>query len=289
MWQNSITNNETLTIETIDEKTWIISEGTGKGRTHCYLLEGNDKAMLIDTGLTLIPLRELCESLTTKEIWVVNTHGHLDHISNNHQFDTIYMHSSDDAVLMQHRSYGERSSFIKQRFLDKGYSKEELQASPMKEQIHKQAQLPKQVTYTPIERSMRFDLGEHVLKIIETPGHTQGSICILDESYRRLFTGDTICEDGVLLHFPHSTTIQIFLDTLHKLKQLSNCYDTIYGGHQMVPLPCTILDAYIACATTILEGNDTPIEIASAAGFGYRSTIQGATISYLPSMVKERT
>lgn len=42
-----------------------------------------------------------------------------------------------------------------------------------------------------------IDLGDHKLRVIDTPGHTQGGICFYDEISSSLFSGDTVFEDGV--------------------------------------------------------------------------------------------
>lgn len=280
-------NKDNVSIETLDDHTWMISEGTGRGRTHCYLLEGNEVAILIDTGLRIINLKEITSSLTSKEVYVVNTHGHLDHIANNHQFSKVYMHPDDAFVLEEHRKQEVRTMFITQRYLDKGYTQEQLQAPCFQEELEQQAFLPDQVPFTPLHDHMIIDLGGRNIQIILTPGHTHGSICVLDKSYRRLYSGDTICEDGVLLHLPHSTSVAVYKQSLQKLKQLIPRFDSIYGGHQKVPLPLGVIDNFITCANTILQGEDHPIKNESAAGSGYRSTIQGVTLSYVPTNIQE--
>jgi glyoxylase-like metal-dependent hydrolase (beta-lactamase superfamily II) len=43
----------------------------------------------------------------------------------------------------------------------------------------------------------RLELGETLLEVIHTPGHTAGSISLLDPAKKILFTGDTVFCDGV--------------------------------------------------------------------------------------------
>ena len=56
-----------------------------------YLLEGDEKALLIDTGYGAENLREYVEKLTSKPILVVNTHYHPDHAAGNGEFEAVYM------------------------------------------------------------------------------------------------------------------------------------------------------------------------------------------------------
>ena len=62
----------------------------------CYVVVGREKAMLIDTGHAYGDLKQAVKSITDKPLYVVNTHGHLDHTSGNAQFDEkVYIHPRD--------------------------------------------------------------------------------------------------------------------------------------------------------------------------------------------------
>lgn len=272
-----------LEILKMDNHTWVISEGTGRGRTHCYLLEGDDLAVIIDTGLNVIDIKGITQSITSKNVHVINTHGHFDHISNNHQFNKVYMHPKDKPVFLDHSSYETRYKFFTARYKDKGWLKWLIYFPFIYNNLKKQCNIPKQHDYFPVYDGMTIDLGKRELKIIETPGHTLGSICILDVGARRLYTGDTLCEDAVLLHFDHSASVNTFLESLQKLKDMSNFYDKIYAGHQKIPLEIDLLNDYIGCANMILEGKAEPIKSSSAVGVGYRAAYKRATISYIPT------
>ena len=60
-----------------------------------YLVIGRDCAMLVDTGAGLGPLREVVEKLTDKPVFVVNTHGHMDHVMGNYEFEEVYLNEKD--------------------------------------------------------------------------------------------------------------------------------------------------------------------------------------------------
>jgi glyoxylase-like metal-dependent hydrolase (beta-lactamase superfamily II) len=47
-----------------------------------------------------------------------------------------------------------------------------------------------------LQEGDKIELGELTLKVLHTPGHTAGSICLY-EPQQRLFSGDTIFSDGV--------------------------------------------------------------------------------------------
>ena len=71
----------------LDEKTWIIS--FMDGTEYIYLLEGDEMAMLIDTGYGIGHLRDYVEKLTDKPVVVVNTHFHPDHAAGNDEWEEV--------------------------------------------------------------------------------------------------------------------------------------------------------------------------------------------------------
>ena len=71
------------------ENLWAISE---VGKTVMYVINGKDKALLLDTGFGMVPLKQVVHELCgEKPLMVANSHGHLDHNSGNNQFDTVYV------------------------------------------------------------------------------------------------------------------------------------------------------------------------------------------------------
>ena len=56
--------NSWFTVERIDARTFAISEYRHREETHCYLLCGREKAVLIDTGLGVSDIRQVTDSLT---------------------------------------------------------------------------------------------------------------------------------------------------------------------------------------------------------------------------------
>jgi glyoxylase-like metal-dependent hydrolase (beta-lactamase superfamily II) len=55
-----------------------------------YLILGDKKAVLLDTGLGIGDMKHLVGELTNLAVVVLNSHTHFDHVGDNHQFDTIY-------------------------------------------------------------------------------------------------------------------------------------------------------------------------------------------------------
>jgi len=74
-----------------------------------------------------------------------------------------------------------------------------------------------------------IDLGEHRLRVINTPGHTCGGICMYDEMTHALFSGDTVFARGIgRTDFPTGSAKELF----NSLKKLSDIdIKTLYPGH----------------------------------------------------------
>ena len=78
-----------FTVDRIDSQTFVISEYRHWEETHCYLLCGQKKAILIDTGLGVSNIRKIVDGLTKLPVVVATTHVHWDHIGGHQYFDSI--------------------------------------------------------------------------------------------------------------------------------------------------------------------------------------------------------
>lgn len=137
-------------VKMIADRTWLICEEIAPGQSvYMYLLAGDQEALLIDTGFGTIPLREITRELTALPITVLLTHGHFDHIGAAAQFDTPLLHEDDLECYRLHTE----TTFRKQFGLENEF-------------VH-----PK---YEPqlINSSWTKDLGNRLISIIHTPGHT---------------------------------------------------------------------------------------------------------------------
>ena len=77
-------------------KIRISSANTVIGRkTHCYLLEGEERCLLIDTGLGICNISEEVKKLTDKPVTAVATHIHWDHIGGHEYYPDFYAHEAE--------------------------------------------------------------------------------------------------------------------------------------------------------------------------------------------------
>ena len=84
-----------FTIEQLDEDSYIISEYRHWEETHCYLLNGTRRSLLIDTGLGIGNIQGEIRNLTDKPVTAVATHVHWDHIGGHWYFPRFYAHQAE--------------------------------------------------------------------------------------------------------------------------------------------------------------------------------------------------
>jgi hydroxyacylglutathione hydrolase len=256
----------------VADKVWCIDD---HGSDNMYLVEGARQALLIDTGLGGTRLGEFVKTLTRLPVVVVNTHGHPDHAGGNYLFRSVYAHPLDfDAI----KAVGTKES--RRRTLQRM-----MRGTPTPEMLSlEEATRMPAAELLPVKDGYVFDLGGRKLEVIEQPGHTPGEIVLLDAVNRLLFTGDN---DNVLvwLFLPTCRPLEVYLQSLEKLKRRDGEFDTILPGHG-TPLPRSFLADEIACVESILDGSCTGEPYQSFAGDGLVCKHGSATVAFDPGNLR---
>ena len=147
-------------IQQIDDTTYHVLDA---GASSFYVLEGTDRAAVIDTGITEGErIRPVIRKLTKKPPVLLVTHAHPDHVYHAPEFDEIYM---------SHRELEMGPVMFEQMTAGRG---DVLRAS------------------NDIRTGSVIDLGGRELEVCEVPGHTPGSVVFFDRSHQQLFCGDAI-------------------------------------------------------------------------------------------------
>ncbi len=231
----------------------------------CYLIEGNEKACLLDTCCGYGDLKEYVSFLTDKEVFVILTHGHYDHTGSASLFKTVYMSHADLPVLAKHLR--ERENFLA----------EDRKMIPALAGIEMK-DLGPLYTGTPrdIADGQLFDLGGATLEMIAVRGHTPGMMCALLREERVMFFGDA-CGMNVLLHDEYASCVSEYLASLEKLKQYEECYDMVLRNHGSFTNPKDLLDEVILCCRQILAGRDDhhPVTMFAKTLYEAKETING--------------
>ncbi len=233
----------------------------------CYLVEGDDCALLIDTIMGFGDLKAYCASLTDKPVRVINTHAHFDHFGGNFHFDSCMLHHKDIAFFMGQLGYtGKQIADIARQqalpeYTDQISDDDFADVSPIK--------------VYPVYGGDVFDLGGVTLEVIEAGGHTAGSIVLLDRKHRILFAGDA-CNGNTLLEFDNSLSIAEYMETLLRLKKYQSEFDMMYCGHEV--FDSSIIDEAIETVARVLAGTDAKCE---------RPGMTGGTVLYAAEKIKD--
>ena len=204
-------NLESYPVIQIDEHTWRIEDQI----VRFFLLEGTEKALMIDSGITTVHAKAIAETLTTKPIELLNTHGDMDHVAGNGDFDWFYMHPSEASNY--YNEQGRHGRFVG------------------------------------VEEGDVLDLGNRPLEIIHLPGHTPGSIAVLDKQNRALFSGDPV-QDGSIFMFGLQREFHAYLYSLKKLEQRQGDFDRIYPSHASCPVSPALIPQLYEGAQKICDG-----------------------------------
>ncbi|PAD74690.1 MBL fold metallo-hydrolase, partial [Paenibacillus campinasensis] len=151
--------------------------------------------------------------ITDLPLTVVNTHGHCDHTHGNYLFESVYLSEKDKEVFNRHND-----PEVIQEILDQVPFLIRLLAKPSTDRT---LSVPVPPPTKPLPEEGYFELGDRLVRIIETPGHTPGSISLLDEKNDILFAGDTIVGHGMLLNQPESSDVESFRDIIYMLEDLA--------------------------------------------------------------------
>lgn len=198
---------------------------------HSYLFRGEDLDVLVDPGVRENGER-LKEVLERTPDIVINTHEHYDHIGANklfqghstvaaHRYSAVKMINGDDAVL-QCRAHAQDVS---------GYK-----------------------VHLWLQNNNLVDIGGQHLKILHTPGHTSGCICIYESKQGILISGDTVFAQGTISEIKESGSYGEYMNSLERLNRLK--IDLICPGHgELSDQPEETLEACIEEAKRRMEGN----------------------------------
>lgn len=193
-----------------------------------FLIEGNDKAVLFDTGLDIFNIKDFISKLTDKELIVVNSHFHPDHSNGNHHFDTVYIGEADLPTFTTEDVYFRFVYDIMDATFEKYPKSRKFQ--PL---IDKLIMTKKGNTqYIPLKDGDEIDLGGKKLIVKNFPGHTPGEITLLDPELKFIYAGDASDMDIWMFTNPDCTLHEYaengrryYKDVVYKVPRSSrSCY-----------------------------------------------------------------
>ena len=163
-----------------------------------WWLRGTDRDLVVDAGLGVVALRDAVPDLFARDPMVVLTHAHLDHAGGAPEFGDRAAHAAEADVL----AAGVPASLYGAELFP-GLGIDGPAPELMIDVLPEPGYDPATYRVEPITLSRalddgdRIDLGGRVLTVLHLPGHTTGSIALLEERTGTLYSGDVVY-DGSL-------------------------------------------------------------------------------------------
>lgn len=275
---NSVITDGWLTAHFIKDNIWRISEN---GEDNLYLVAGNEKALVIDTGWGVSNLKEFIEKITLLPVIAANTHGHSDHALGNDAFDTVYAGELDI------QNFNDCSVKERRDFIQNINKLTEVEAFPNRNIWGTHAKKQD----IAICDGMEFDLGERIVTAHLTPGHSKGSVCFLDRGAGVLFTGDSFVPSDIWgpawFHLEGSVSLAEYYE---KMKALADGggFDFLLSGHgEMDLIPAARLEIFLEGVKDIIEGRIKGRPEKTFAGDGLRYDWKDSSIVYAPDNIRK--
>jgi glyoxylase-like metal-dependent hydrolase (beta-lactamase superfamily II) len=186
--------------------------------SNCYILVSNGSAAVIDPSVDATEITSLAQSKGAVIEKIILTHGHFDHIES---LDKLRDMTQSPACIHKHDNEMLTDGNKNAHSLFFGYNKKWRPAEIL------------------LEDSDEISLGGETIKVISTPGHSKGSICLLCGD--KLITGDTLFANGYGRYDLHGGDVNALTSSLNSLRELDQKL-TIYPGHGAPSILGTALD-----------------------------------------------
>lgn len=248
------------------------------GDASFYVVEGEERSAVIDTGVTphgkILPV---VRKLTEKPLILVVTHAHIDHMYHMDEFDEVYL-CHDEFTLpeeMLHEMMGGKALNL--------------------------------AGTHDMHTGTAIDLGGDSLEICQVPGHTPGSVVVLEKRQNILFTGDAIGSGyGVWLQLPGSVPLETYYHSLvFLMKWLVERGGRMrfFGGHSYQQFQSTLIPNYnplsLGLLADLIDLVDKVVEGAIVGRPSNADKVMGlepalyasfgrAELQYLPSNIRTK-
>ena len=253
---------------TVKEQIYSVTElepgifRIGNSGVFMDLIVGSHHALLFDTGYGFGSLKDVVRSITDRPLYVVISHGHVDHACGNAQFGGAYIHPLDVELCHQHNT--------------PEFRKMELEVAEVPPDFDMEAYLalgPGELTA--VGEGHTFDLGGITLEVVHLPGHTAGSIGLYCPEKRLLYVGDAM-NCFVWLFLPEAQPLSVYINTLHKAAKIP--FTHMIQSHEPAPVPKRRLWDYLDLAEHLDyasapivpgPGTDAEVRICTMPGIHY--------------------
>jgi glyoxylase-like metal-dependent hydrolase (beta-lactamase superfamily II) len=240
------TYQEWFDVYRLTDGTYAIYEPNQFEEAISFLVEGTERAVLIDTGNGIGDIRAVAEALTELPVSVVLTHEHYDHVAGAWHFDEIA--AFDNAESLARLALGRDNASLQQ------YVTDEYLWKPLPAGWDPSTWTIPPLIPTELYRDGDIvDLGGRELEVIYTPGHSPGSMSLLDREHRLLFTGDLFFP-GPLYAYSDDVDLEAYVASIERLAGRVGEFDYVLSGHNDPWVRSEVIPRVGEAFQTIFEG-----------------------------------
>lgn len=245
---------------TVGDSVYAIAEPYNFQEVISYLILGQDRALLFDTGMGLEAISPVVEALTSLPVVVINSHTHYDHIGGNYEFSEILAMPTE----------------YTRQWAATGWTHEQVQGEVTPEALcsqhltHPDTALYYIRPFT-ISEWLRdeqvIDLGQRQIQVLAVPGHTPDGIALLDRQAGYLWTGDVFYEAPIWLFF-EGTDLDAYEQSIQRLAAISPGLRKVFPAHNTpVAEPVRLVELVNAFAAVVAgTKKPTPLKGSSHSG-----------------------
>lgn len=248
--------HEWFKVHAVAEGVFAISEPRQYEGVTSFLVIGSKRAVLFDSGLGVARIGEVVGTLTVLPVTVLNSHTHFDHVGGNREFQDVRNLDEPYSLASSRGDVSESLAAYASRTLDEDRVCGALPASV----TSREYAVPKWRIAAHVRDGDRVDLGGRELEVLETPGHTPDSICLLDRANGLLFTGDTYYSGEIYLWAPE-TSVSDYTASIDKLAGLDSLKKLMPAHGPPVAAPGRLRD--LQKALREIEAGTAPHEPAA--------------------------
>jgi len=213
-----------------------------------YLIVGEKRALLFDTGMGISDVKKVVEELTKLPVVVLNSHTHDDHVGGNWEFGSVYGMDTEFTRTNAKGSHEDAQAEITPDQLcgdlPKGFNPKTYATKPWR------------ISHF-IHDGFRVNLGGRTLEVLSTPGHTPDSIALIDRANGLLFTGDTYYPAPIWLFRPE-TDFDAYVASVKRLAALAPELKLVLGAHNIPVAEPAVLPKLAFAFESVRAGKVAP-------------------------------
>lgn len=190
-------------------------------QANMFHVVGKDADLVIDFGMGLADLRSALDIRAGKPVLAVATHVHVDHVGSFHDFETRLGHAAEAEAFARMPDADTLADYFRTQ-LDALTAATPTGMTPKTYRIS-----PAPLTRILTENDV-VDIGGASYTILHLPGHSPGSIGLLDQRTGEFFSGDAIYQGGLVDDLP-GCDIEAYKVTMKRLSEFD--VGVVHGGH----------------------------------------------------------